>query len=287
MQLMVGLDEGTYVGKGVGIGVGAGVGAIEGVSVGSGDGGSVGSPVGAGIGTFDGTGVGLKVGTGVGARVGSGLGDGMGSALGKGVGTKEGTGVGSRVGTGLGLGEGMLDGSGVGTSEGRPVGLGVGTSDGSNERVGSPVGLRMLQTSQVSSQTPLLGQARQNDTEQYDVTYSQNSPMSSHCVGSGVGYKVIVGGTVGNRVGTCEGLRVVAIAVMEVLSTVSSRLWSASATAAVKSSEVSTSVTIVPSSLDVPNSPSPVLEREVVMSKDTSQVTESKFRRRVFSMVVI
>jgi len=263
------------------------VGAGDGGYVGRGDGGSVGSPVGAGIGTFDGTGVGLKVGTGVGAKVGRGLGDGVGNALGRGVGTKEGTGVGSKVGTELGLGDGMLDGSGVGANEGRPVGLGVGTSDGSNDRVGSPVGVRMLQTSQVSSQTPLLGQARQNETEQYDVTYSQNSPISSHCVGNGVGYKVIVGGTVGNRVGTCEGLRVVAIAVMEVLSTVSSRLWSASTTAAVKSSEVSTSVTIVPSSLDVHNSPSPALEREVVMSKLTSQVTVSKFRRLMFSLTAI
>lgn len=250
-------------------------------------GGSVGWPVGAGMGTCDGSGVGIGVGLGVGARVGRGLGDGVGKALGRGVGINDGTEVGIRVGTGLGLGEGMLDGSGVGTNDGRAVGLGVGTSDGSNESVGSPVGVRILQTSQVSSQTPLLGHVRQNETVQYEVTYSQNSPMSSHCVGSGVGYNVIVGGTVGNRVGTCDGFRVVAIAEMEVLSTVSSRLWSASATAAVKSSADSTSVTTVPSSLDVPNSPSPAPESEVIISKVTSQVTESKFRRLVFSITVI
>jgi hypothetical protein len=38
------------------------------------------------------------------------------------------------------------------------------------EMLGCAVGIRMLQTSQVSSQIPALGHSRQNDTEQYEVT---------------------------------------------------------------------------------------------------------------------
>jgi len=247
----------------------------------------VGWPDGAGKGISDGAGEGIAEGSGVGEGLGTGLGGGVGISLGSSVGSEVGSGVGIDVGNGNGIGEGSTVGSGVGVSTGTGVGSGVGTGDGTNERVGCTVGTRILQTSQVSSHRPLLGHVRQNETEQYEVTNVQNSATSSHCVGSGVGYSVTVGVTVGDRVGTCEGRRVLAIAVMEVLSTVSSRLWSASATAAVKSSEESTSVTTVPSSLDVDRSPSPVLEREVVISKVTSQVTESKFRRFVFSMVVI
>ena len=46
-------------------------------------------------------------------------------------------------------------------------------------------------------------------------------------------------------------------------------------------------MTIVPSSLEVTNSPVPALESEIVKSKDTSQVTESKLRRLEFSVTAI
>ena len=124
-----------------------------------------------------------------------------------------------------------------------------------------------------------------NETGQYEVIYSQKTATSSHCVGSGVGCKEVVGRTVGDRVGTNEGLRVLAIAEIEVSSTVSSRLWSASETAAVKPYVDNASETADPSSAEDARSPSPVLESGAVTSKVTSQVTESRFRRRAFSLV--
>ena len=134
---------------------------------------------------------------------------------------------------------------------------------------------------------PALGQARQNETEQYEVTYSQNSPTSTHWVGSGVGYSVTVGKGVGDGVGTSEGFRDLATAAIEVVSTEISRLWSAADTAAVKSSEDSIFETLDPSSSGDDKSPSPALESEVVTSNVTSQVTESKFRRLVLSEMII
>jgi hypothetical protein len=58
-------------------------------------------------------------------------------------------------------------------------GGGIGTVDGWNDILGSTVGIRIMHTSQVSSQMPALGQVRQNETEQYEETYSQNPPTSS------------------------------------------------------------------------------------------------------------
>ena len=71
---------------------------------------------------------------------------------------------------------------------------------------------------------PALGHSRQNETEQYEVTYSQNSPTSTHWVGKGVGYIVTVGSAVGERVGVSEGFRVRATAAMDAVSTEISRL---------------------------------------------------------------
>jgi hypothetical protein len=67
----------------------------------------------------------------------------------------------------------------------------------------------------------------------------------------------------------------------------SSRLPSASKTSAVKSSEDRILVIVDPSSAEDERSPLPVSESEDCTSKVTSQVTESKFRRLVFSLVVI
>jgi hypothetical protein len=74
---------------------------------------------------------------------------------------------------------------------------------------------------------------------------------------------------------------------MDAVSTEISRLWSAAETAAVKSSEESTVETLEPSSAGDERSPSPALESDVVTSNDTSQVTESKFRRLESSEVII
>jgi hypothetical protein len=54
----------------------------------------------------------------------------------------------------------------VGISTGTCEGCGVGAGDGSDDNVGCPVGLRIEQTSQVSSQMPALGQVRQKDLVQ-------------------------------------------------------------------------------------------------------------------------
>jgi len=287
MQLIVGLDEGAKVGRGVGASVGSGMGFMEGKLDSIGDGGSVGSADGTGMGIGEGACNGKTVGGGVGFKVGEELGDGMGIALGLGAGITVGIGVGISVGTGLGRVDGGSVGIGEGIRDGNSVGNGRGTGDGFKETVGSAVGLRIkVQIPQDLSQIPALGHSRQNETEQYEVTYSQKSPTSTHWVGNGVGYKVTVGRAVGGGVGTSEGFRVLAIAEIEVVSTEISRLWSAAETAAVKSSEDSVLETLEPSSADDERSPSPTVESEVVISNVTPHVTKSKLRRRLSSEMV-
>lgn len=87
--------------------------------------------------------------------------------------------------------------------------------------------------------------------------------------------------------GLCEGFRVLAIAVIELLSTESSRVWSAFDTALTKSSDVSTDVTMDPTSAEDERSPLAVLERGDDTSNVTAQITVSKFRRLLSSTVVI
>lgn len=287
MQLMVGLDVGTKVGAVVGTGVGGGVYTIEGEIVGSGDGGIVGCADGGKTGCAEGAGLGGSVGSAVGSTVGTGVGVGVGNGIGMVVGCKDGSGVGVNMGIGLGLKTGAIVGTGTGIRVGNCDGGGTGIADGWNDIVGSTVGIRIMHTSQVSSQMPALGQVRQNETEQYAVTYSQKPPTSSQCVGRGVGGSVIVGSTEGSCVGLCEGFRVLAMTVIELLTTETSRVGSALDNAVMKSSDESTDVTIKPTSAEDERSPFAVVERGDDRSKDTSHVTESKFRRLLFSMVEI
>ena len=287
MQLMVGLDVGTKVGATVGTGVGGGVYTIEGEIVGSGDGGIVGCADGGKTGFAEGAGLGDSVGSEVGNIVGIGVGVSVGSGIGMGVGCKDGSGVGVNMGIGVGLKTGAIVGTGTGTRVGNCDGGGIGIADGWNDNVGSTVGMRIMHTSQVSSQMPALGQVRQNESEQYAVTYSQKPPTSSQCVGSGVGGSVIVGSTEGLGVGLCEGFRVLAMAVIELLTTETSSVGSTLDTAVIKSSDESTDVTIEATSVEDERSPLAMVERGDDRSKVTSHVTESKFRRLSFSMVEI